>query len=468
MKKIIKINIILIQIFIMISIISHVYATENKTKLEVKVQASTTKYLENNQGYLTKSIVASNPATGEVTVELKLSNTNRKYEEGNNNNNSNSNGKNSEIFIIIDESGSMYDELDNGKTRRETVREASKLLAKNILENYKNVKIGIIKFADDIKMTANLTDDINLINTGIDTYTGGATNLYDALALAKKSYSKSDANKLAVILTDGSPNSASVNKDSEGNYISVDDITKQELINLNNASINIITMMTELEDESDAKEIFGTPEKPTVGKYYYIADTKIEEIIKNNIYSDIVEQIYVPNTEMNKIQIVDYLPLNITKNFEITLSKPSIGTANKNVVDGETKSITWDIETLQDSQTATLRYTLKLNDMENPKILNKTIEIDEGVVIIYTDANQQAHKAELEDSPKIQLSDVTEKPQEPNTPSTPNIPNINSDNTTIISNIPKTGKASKIFFIALAIIIAGIIALKKYDYYKGV
>lgn len=401
-----KIFIIFIAFILVIGICGSVNASELKTNLDIIQQASDIKYLENDQGYISKSIIDSNKDTGEVTIELKLSNTKKEQEE--NINNSNSNGKQTEIFIIIDESGSMNDKLENGKKRREVVREASKSLANEILKSYKNVKIGIIKFADEVKMTSDLTDNIEQIYTAIDTFTGGTTNLYDALVLAKNSYSQSDTNKLAVILTDGAPNSASVRNDSEGNYMSVSEITKQELINLNNSGINIITMMTELEDEDKAKKIFGTPEAPTVGKYYYIKDAKIEEVIKNNIYNDIIEKIHVPNTEISTVKVVDYFPQDITENFEFSyVGNPSIGTAS-NTIDSKSKTITWNIGTLKGDEVATLKYKLKIKDMKNTNLLNKTIATNEKVVLTYKDKDSKDYTVELTSSPKIQLSEVKE------------------------------------------------------------
>lgn len=394
-----KIFIIFIAFILVIGICESVNASELKTNLDIIQQASDTKYLENDQGYISKSIIDSNKDTGEVTIELKLSNTKKEQEE--NINNSNSNGKQTEIFIIIDESGSMYDKLENGKKRREVVRETSKSLANEILKSYKNVKIGIIKFADKAKMTSDLTDNIEQIYTAIDTFEGVATNLYDALVLAENSYSQSDTNKLAIILTDGVPN-------MPVKHVSVSEITKQELINLNNSGINIITMMTELEDEDKAKEIFGTPEAPTVGKYYYIKDAKIEEVIKNNIYNDIIEKIHVPNTEISTVKVVDYFPQNITENFEFSyVGNPSVGTAS-NTIDSESKTITWNIGTLKGDEVATLKYKLKIKDMKNTNLLNKTIATNEKVVLTYKDKDSKDCTVELTSSPKIQLSEVKE------------------------------------------------------------
>lgn len=402
-----KVFIVLIVILLMIRMCSNVYAADLKTSLDIIQKASETKYLENEQGYISKTIVDSDSDAGEVTIELKIANTNENVEEITNNNDAN--GKSSEIFIIIDESGSMYEQLENGKTRRETVRESSKTLVKTILENYKNVKIGIIKFADEAKMTSSFTDDIEKLNTAIDTYTGGATYLYDALVLAKQSYSSSDINKLAIILTDGSPNGASVNKDSEGNYISTVDITKQELINLNNTGVNIITMMTELEDVDRAEEIFGTQEKPTVGKYYYIEDSKISDVIEKNIYSDVIETIHVPNEDISQVKVEDYFPQDIIDNFEFSyVEEPSLGTVSEGI-DEDNRTISWDIGTLKGDEVATLKYKLKIKDMKNTEMLNKTIATNEKVVLTYKDTESKDYISELTSSPKIRLSEIKEE-----------------------------------------------------------
>ena len=76
-----KISIILISIILILGICSNVNADELKTSLDIIQNASETKYLENDQGYVSKSIVDSNAETGEVTIELKLNNTKKELEE---------------------------------------------------------------------------------------------------------------------------------------------------------------------------------------------------------------------------------------------------------------------------------------------------------------------------------------------------------------------------------------------------
>ena len=73
-KSINKIILILIAIIIGSSS-SSVFATDLKTALNIVQKSSEKKYLENDQGYISKSIVDIDSNKGEVTIELKLSNT---------------------------------------------------------------------------------------------------------------------------------------------------------------------------------------------------------------------------------------------------------------------------------------------------------------------------------------------------------------------------------------------------------
>ena len=66
-------------IFSLISVMIPVYAS-NDVALNIVQKASETKYLENDQGYISKTIVDSDSEKGEVTVEVKLSNTSKDLE----------------------------------------------------------------------------------------------------------------------------------------------------------------------------------------------------------------------------------------------------------------------------------------------------------------------------------------------------------------------------------------------------
>lgn len=69
-----KIIVISLTLFFIFSIFSNSLASDLKTSLDIVQKASETKYLDNNQGNISKTIVDSNSVTGEITIELKLEN----------------------------------------------------------------------------------------------------------------------------------------------------------------------------------------------------------------------------------------------------------------------------------------------------------------------------------------------------------------------------------------------------------
>lgn len=181
--------------------------------------------------------------------------------------------------------------------------------------------------------------------------------------------------------------------------------TKDELINIQKKGIMQISLMTGInsndvdedgnvitstEDDLQAIEtIFGTEDNPTAGKFYNVKTTDISQVIQNDITKDVQE---ILNTPLNTVKIVDYFPEDITESFEFSyVGSPSVGTAS-DTIDAESKTITWDIGTLKGDEVATLKYKLKIKDMKNTELLNKTIATNEKVVLTYKDIDaKQKH-----------------------------------------------------------------------------
>ena len=201
MKKVTKVLIIVSLLFSIISMYTNVFAAELKTKLDVIQAASETKELENDQGYISKTIVNSNESTGEVTIELKLLNNN-------NDTNVKKYGK-TEIWIIDEE-------IDGDKVSAQK-KEYTKQLCKKILSEKENVKIGIIgaKGPDsaakkgsenDAEYVSNLTDNYTTLENNWNNMNKDnvsyATNHQAALRLASKSFSE-NVNKVVITLIDG-------------------------------------------------------------------------------------------------------------------------------------------------------------------------------------------------------------------------------------------------------------------------
>lgn len=215
-------------IFVLIMGISSISsATELKTTLNVIQQASETKYLENDQGYISKTIVDSNAETGEVTVELKVSNTT------NNSSEEKTLYENTEIYIIVNENIACNTEkLNTNVSYINTL--ATKIFNKNA-----NTKIGIIGMkgpvydakidedghyitgendegdvagtANNAEVIASLTNNLETIKSSIYAMNTNKveyrTNLQAAIKLANNSYSR-NVNKILISLYDGVPSVA--------------------------------------------------------------------------------------------------------------------------------------------------------------------------------------------------------------------------------------------------------------------
>ena len=469
MKILRKAGYIFLVIFIVLFLFSSVLATNLKTELSVIQQSSETKYLENDQGYISKTIVNSNKDTGEITIELKVSNTKKETEST----------ANTEIFLVVDNSPSMDYNTDLGKTRKEIILDSASQLVENIFNNFSTVKVGLIDFHGygskyDATVRQKLTNDKSLVLTAIDKQltrsTVSGTNIDAGLQIAKENFSNSSTNKIIVLLTDGEPTT-----DCEGtngsndvtstNSIKAQENTKNKIISLKQEGIYIISMLTDLDetDENTTKyntleelneavaKTFGTTTNPISNKFYYVKSADINSVITSDIFNDVGSKIQNP---INTVKIVDYFPEDITDNFEFSyVGNPSLGTASESI-DAETRTITWDIGTLKGEEVAILQYTLKIKDMKNEELLNKTIATNEKVELIYTDVNSQNYFVTLTSSPRIQLSEITKESKQ--------------DNTTATGILPFAGMMNIIFVSCFAVLFFGIVALIKFISYKDV
>lgn len=482
-----KISVIFVVLIVIIAMCENVYATELQTKLDIVQKASETKYLENDQGYISKTIVDSNADTGEVTIELKLSNAKKESQTE----------ATTEIMLVIDNSPSMDFVTTTGKTRKELVIESTKKLVNSIFKNSTNANIGIVDFhGDDGWWISNVgiqnatlrqkpINDKDLILSKLDELnkdsTVAGTNIDAGLQRAEKSFSSSCKNKVIILLTDGVPNADVTGNNADNDTtteiaLKVQATTKETLQRLDKEGINIISMMTgmskedgntdkegnvyedsNVEDELKAVErIFGTTSNPTVGKYYLVKSVNVDNIISNDILKDVMEKIQNP---INTVKVVDYFPEDITENFDFTyVGKPSLGTVSSDGIDKKTNTITWDIGTLKGEETATLKYKLKIKDMKNKDLLNKTIATNDKVVLTYKDVNSKNYNVTLSSSPKIQLSEVKEdenKEQNQNKDGNSKNDGQDRDTTKANSKLPQTGE-SIVYIVSIGVIVIAI------------
>ena len=195
--------------------------------------------------------------------------------------------------------------------------------------------------------------------------------------------------------------------------------------------------------------------------FYNISDADIDSIVNNDIFQNVMDIIQNP---INNVTIVDYFPDDITNNFEFSyVESPSIGTVTESISPDNT--IEWNIGTLRGDEVATLRYKLKINDMNNEILLNKTISTNERVVLNYEDNSGEAYTVTLSSSPRIQLSEVIEEVEEPNI----NVSSgDNNDQTMAPGILPQTGIGIGITVATIVFVIGGLFIYLRFRKMKDI
>ena len=362
-----------------------------------------------------KRLIEKNLNNKEVTLQLQVTNEETSLQPT------------GEIMLVIDNSMSMEEIVEGTTTREDLVIESANTLVNTILEGNDNLQVGVVSFStnadvslegtiNDANLVSDLSSDPQALTSAISNiqYTGPRTDLESGLSLASQYFTEEDNNKYVIVLTDGIPNVA---LDYDGMYYSDDVInkTKAQLQALDSAGYNVITMLTGITETDSVpatrqddktygdiiEEIFGTESTPTVGKFYNVQDSEIEQTITNNIYNDLlpIEQV------LTDIVITDYFPQEIIDNFEFAyVSEPNIGTISAEV-NPENNSITWTISELRPGETATVQYTLSLKEDFDSNIVGKILDTNKRVDISYTNLNGETVEDTSDVTPKLRLTE---------------------------------------------------------------
>lgn len=362
-----------------------------------------------------KKLISKDLANKEVTLQLQVTNG-EDYSK-----------PTGEIILLIDNSLSMEEKIsteENAPSRKDVVFQSAQTLVTNLLQDNDKLKVGAVRFSsnedvdkeaslEDASLVHELTNDATALNTaiaGIEA-NGPRTDLDAGLEVARSQFSNEENNKYLIILTDGVPNLAIGNND----YFSpeVVDTTKQKLSSISSSGINVITMLTTIDNEDGSPtnddrtyksiidEIFGTEDNPNAGKFYYIDDNEIEKTITEDIYNDLLPV----SKSLTNIKIVDYFPKEIIDNFDFAyVSNANIGEISAEV-DKTNNSITWTIPELKSGETATVQYKLKLKENFDSSIVGKILDTNEKVDITYTDFDGNPGNKTSEVTPKLKLSE---------------------------------------------------------------
>ena len=405
----------LITVFLVLILIANIslasYETVTMTIIEEPV--CTIEIGENSK--FEKRLIEKNLTNKEVILQLQVTNEETAVQPT------------GEVMLVIDNSKSMEEIVEGTTTREDLVIESAKTLVSTILDGNDHLRVGVVSFSsneevekegsiEDANLISELTSNSEELESAISNieYTGPRTDLEAGLNLASQYFSEEDNSKYVIVLTDGVPNVAI---DYTGGYFSDDVITKTktQLESLETAGYNVITMLTGISNAEDLpgtrdddktygdiiEEIFGTEENPTVGKFYYVQDTEIEQTITENIYNDLlpVEKV------LTDITVTDYFPQEIIDNFDFAyVSEPNIGTVSTEI-DKENGSITWTISELAPGETATVQYSLKLKEDFDSTIINQIIDTNEKVDITYTDFEGEIIEDTSDVTPKLRLTE---------------------------------------------------------------
>lgn len=365
-----------------------------------------------DNSFFEKKLVEKNLNNKEVTLQLQVTNNEVATVSG-------------EIMLVLDNSDSMQNQTSTGEVRKDLVFDSAKTLVSRLLENNTELEIGIVSFStntdqskeatiEDATLVSDLTNDVSTLTSAISNIeaNGPRTDLEAGLSLASSQFSEEANNKYMIVLTDGVPN---VGLGSNNPYYSDTTITqtREELQSLTDSNIQVITMLTGIDDEDYVplgvsksfgqiiQEIFGTPEQPTAGSFYYITDDKIEETITSDIYNSLVPDVKT----LTNIVIKDYFPEEIVQNFDFAyVTESNVGEISAQI-NTDDNSITWTIPELPSGQTATVQYTLRLKENFDSGIVGDILDTNEKVEITYNDYDNVGQSKTSDVTPKLLLEE---------------------------------------------------------------
>lgn len=437
---------ILLTLFLLITLIATISsaAYNDVTMTVVEEPKATINF--GTKSTVERSVISKDLKNKEITLQIKVTN------------NEEASKPTGEVMLVIDNSKSMTDTTTNGKTREDLVIDSAKTLITNLLKDNTQLKIGAVSFStntdvskegtiEDAKLVSTLTNDSSKLINSISNiqYNGPRTDLQSGISLAKQSFSDTTDNshKYIIVLSDGVPNVA-LNYDK--NYYSDDVIakTKAELQSLSKVTDNVYIMLTGISNgEATAtpstktynqiiESVFGTTEKPTIGKFYYVTDDKIETTITNDIYKNLLPV----SKSFTNLKITDYFTKEIVENFDFSyVKKPNIGTISDKI-DTKTNSILWTIPELKSGESAIVQYKLKLKTNYNEDIINKVLNTNTKLDLNYTDSDNKTNTKSSDVTPKLKLTEP--------------LPTV----------LPKAGSTMFFGFIGIVLVIASAFGIK--------
>lgn len=459
--KMVKLKVLMLLFMMVVCFTTIVCASYSTVTMSVVEEPVCTINFGSNS-FFEKRLFSKNLENKEVTLQLKVVNNEENLKPT------------GELMLVIDNSKSMLDELSDGSTREDMVIASAEKLISSLLEDNSKLKIGVVSFSsnkdvskegtiDDARLISDLSSDKTALINAISNieYDGPRTDLDAGVTLASEYFSDNtdEGHRYIVVLSDGVPNVA---VDYDKNYYSDDVIskTKNKLLSLANVmnSNNVFIMLTGI-GNGDAvaapstktydeiiEAIFGTPSKPTVGKFYYVTDDKIEQTITTDIYKDLLPV----SQSFTDIKVVDFFPEEIVKNFDFAyVENANIGNVSVQI-DKLTNSIVWTIPELKSGETAVVQYKLKLIENFDANIVGKILDTNTKVDLSYIDFSGTTGEKTSDVTPKLKLVEPPPKVEPP----AEELPKV----------FPKAGYTTLFGIIAVALVISCVLGFKYYKF----
>ena len=312
------------------------------------------------------------------------------------------------VVFVLDNSRSMDTVTSSGKTRKELAYDFANNIANGLNNNIEEKwmrSLGLVVFSNDTYRAGiykQLVENDQIFFGKLDEYknkatSGGGersgwfyytgTDIKSGIEKAKDVFYSSRANNVLVLLTDGV-----ARVDSTGNYetdeqTNLENETKEALKSLEDLDIKLVTIMPELDSNSEKYEeeknvvqnIFGTKQSPTYGKIYSVSNTSND--IENEVLSYIESGI---RDCLKNVKIEYEFTGDLIDKFEIKNVSADYGNVSQNSIEGK-KTICWTMDELKgdlkdidvDSGIFKhLNYHFYFNDVNNNDYLDKDIIIN--------------------------------------------------------------------------------------------
>ncbi len=283
-----------------------------------------------------RTITSIDEVNGELVVELSFKNS-----------------KETEVMFVMDDSTTIT------TAQRETLKSLASNVATNLLDNYKNTKIGVYTVhtygstvTNPLDVFQELTNNKNSVLSALNTVSSSnGTSGQDFVAVLNKvseDFSDSAENKIVYLFLSGF-------------NTSLVDEYKTALDSMG-ANIELVTILldfkTNTANETPISSLFGSTASPRYECFFNIITSDINSTLTSEITQKTT--LKYPTDFTNGIAFNETFSKETYSNFELTLVDGYDGAVAG--VDANNSSFTWQIANISNNSDAILKYKLVVKD----------------------------------------------------------------------------------------------------------